>query len=177
MGARPVAPSTRLGALDALASLPVRAFVAAMKDVAPDRAVRIGASLGRGVARAGGYATEAARVNLRIAFPDWSEARREAVLLDSYANLGRTAVEIALLQGRHREALLAGVELTGLEHVEAAHARSKTGGFIVLTAHFGSWDLCGAALAAKYGYPLTVVQKGYVLNDRLVRPAMVVVAK
>ena len=161
MGGPPVASPRRSGALDSLAFLPVRAWVAAMKDVEPDRAVQIGARLGRAVARMGGYATEAARVNLRVAFPEWSEARREAVLLDSYASLGRTAADIALLQGRHREALLEGVELTGLEHVEAAHARSRTGGFIVLTAHFGSWDLCGAALAVKYGYPLTVVQKGF----------------
>ena len=84
--------------------------------------MRVGAALGRGVARLGGYATEAARVNLQVAFPDWSDAQREEVLVDSYANLGRTVAEIALLQGPHRSALLDRVELTGTEHVEAAHA-------------------------------------------------------
>jgi KDO2-lipid IV(A) lauroyltransferase len=146
---------------DSLAMLPVHGFVAALKHLPPARAVRVGASLGRGIAGLGGYATEAARANLELAFPEWSAARRDAVLVESYANLGRTAAEIALLQGPHRAALIDGVELTGLEHVEAAHAHSKSGGFIVLTAHFGSWDLCGAALAAKYGYALTVVQKGF----------------
>jgi KDO2-lipid IV(A) lauroyltransferase len=99
-----------------------------------------------------------ARVNLRIAFPEWSEAERERVLVDSFAGLGRSLVELAWLGRRDPQTLAERVRVDGLEHVEAARSRSGGGGLIVLTAHFGSWEMFAAAMAA-HGFPIVAVQR------------------
>jgi KDO2-lipid IV(A) lauroyltransferase len=125
----------------------------------PDRtALALGAAFGRSWVRWGLPRTRDARVNLRIAFPEWSEAERERVLGASFANLGRGVVELAWLGRREPGALAARVRVEGAHHVAAARARANGGGLIVLTAHFGSWELFAAAIAA-HGFPLTIVQR------------------
>ncbi len=148
-----------------LGFLPLRIVRVLLRNLEPERAARVGAVLGRTIGRLGGARAQVARINLQIAFPDWTDAMRRRVLLESYANMGRGIAELAVLQGPHREALLAGVELEGLEHLAAAEAASSTGGVVVLTAHFGSWDLCAAALANR-GLPVSVVHRGFE-NPRL----------
>jgi KDO2-lipid IV(A) lauroyltransferase len=146
--------------LDELGFLPLRALRAALAGRDPDRALRIGASLGRAVARAGAGRSEIARINLELAFPDLEQPARERLLVESYANLGRTVAELALLQGPHRETVIERVRLEGSRHLLDAEKSSPTGGVIVLTAHFGSWDLCAAAMSAQ-GHPLSVVHRGF----------------
>ncbi|MFI5318260.1 MAG: lysophospholipid acyltransferase family protein [Myxococcota bacterium] len=125
----------------------------------PDRSgLALGAALGRTWVRLGFPRTRAARVNLRIAFPEWREAEREDVLRESFANLGRSAVELAWLGRRDPRALAARVRVEGREHLEAARAQAPGGGVIVLTAHFGSWELIAAVLVA-LGFPLAVVHR------------------
>lgn len=143
-------------ALEYAALLGVRQSI---RHLPPERAIALGASIGRNYARAGGPRTSDAAINLAIAFPEWSDAERARVLEDSFANLGRHLAEVFLLQGPHRERLLEGVDVEGHENYEAARSRSESGGTIVLTAHFGSWELCGAAMAAR-GYPVSVVHHG-----------------
>jgi KDO2-lipid IV(A) lauroyltransferase len=122
------------------------------------RALAFGAGLGRAWARLGGPRTQIARVNLRIAFPTWSEARRDAVLVRSFENFGRSRAEFALLARLGPGALRARVRIEGAEHYEAAKRASKTGGVIAITGHFGSWELLAAAMAA-HGFPFVAVQK------------------
>lgn len=122
----------------------------------PEPAVALGACIGAAWARAHGPRTRDARVNLALAFPDWSEARREEVLERAFANLGRQLAEVCLLQGPHRERLLAGIEVIGGDHYQEARRQSESGGIIALTAHFGAWELCAAVMAER-GYPVSVV--------------------
>jgi KDO2-lipid IV(A) lauroyltransferase len=126
------------------------------RHLSPGVAIALGGVIGRLYARLGGPRTGDALVNLRIAFPNWSRGERRGVLEACFANMGRSLAEVCLLQGRHREALLESVRIEGLEHYQAARAASTTGGVIVVTAHFGSWELCGAAIAHQ-GFPLSVV--------------------
>ena len=121
-----------------------------------ERSVRLGASLGRLYGRLGGARSGASRANIELVFPSWSDAEREALLLASFANMGRSIAETAQLRGSGRRALLQGVRVEGAEHYEAARARSKTGGVLAVSAHFGSWELLGAAMV-DHGYPLSVV--------------------
>jgi len=123
-----------------------------------ERALALGAGLGRAWARLGGPRTRVARANLRIAFPRWSEARRNAVLVKSFENFGRSFAEFALLARLGPEALKERVRIEGIEHYEAARRASRTGGVIAITAHFGSWELLAAAMAA-HGFPFVAVQK------------------
>lgn len=115
---------------------------------------------GRRVARWGGRVTDTARINIEIAFPEKAEQERQRMLSDAYANMGRVVAELALLQGPRRSSLLDSVRIEGLEHLAEAEAASPSGGVIVLTAHFGSWDLCAAALSSR-GFPLSVVHRGF----------------
>jgi KDO2-lipid IV(A) lauroyltransferase len=94
--------------------------------------------------------------NIGFAFPEKTPDERRALAIASFASMGRCIAEVFLLQGRDRQTLLDGLDVVGLEHYEAAKLRSPSGGVIVLTAHFGSWELCGAAMA-QLGYPLSVV--------------------
>jgi len=152
--------SSRGSWADALGFLPVRILRAVLRDLPPQTALRLGAACGRWAAGMGGSGVEVARINLALAFPELSERERGRLLFESYANVGRVVAELALLQGRHREKLLEGVRIEGQEYLAAAEAASPTGGVMVVTAHFGSWDLCAAALTAQ-GHALTVVQRGF----------------
>jgi KDO2-lipid IV(A) lauroyltransferase len=125
----------------------------------PDRSVAVGARIGRLYARLRGPRTADAAINIALAFPESSDREREDLLLATFANLGRCIADVFLLQGRHRERLLAGLRVEGVEHYEEARQRSESGGMIVLTAHFGSWELAGAAMAQR-GYPVSVVHHG-----------------
>jgi KDO2-lipid IV(A) lauroyltransferase len=133
-----------------------RGFIALFRNVEPDRALRTLATLGRAYARTGLPRVREARINLRIAFPELTPSEREGLLVESFANLGRSIAETALLQGRHRDALFARVRIEGEEHIEAITRRGT--GASVVSAQFGSWELCGAALSAR-GYPLTSVYR------------------
>jgi KDO2-lipid IV(A) lauroyltransferase len=150
----------RSNVIDALGFLPFRLLRAGLRNLSPQRAIDFGASCGRIVARFGGSGVEVARTNLALAFPECSEQERGRMLYEVYANMGRVVAELALLQGRHRKQLLDGVHIEGREHLAAAEAASPTGAVMVVTAHFGSWDLCAAALTEQ-GHPLTVVHRGF----------------
>jgi KDO2-lipid IV(A) lauroyltransferase len=129
-----------------------------LESLPEQRALGLAAGLCRAWARLGGPRTQVARVNLRIAFPSWSEAQREAVLVRSFENIGRSVAEFARLGRLGPEALRERVRIEGLEHVEAARAQSKTGGIVAITGHFGSWEMLAAAMAA-HGFPFVAVQK------------------
>ena len=116
----------------------------------------LGGKLGTAYASLGAPRTGDAAVNLRIAFPASSSSERRRLLVASFANLGRCVAEVLLLQSRRRDELLAGVTVEGLENYDAARRSSTSGGAIVLTAHFGSWELSAAAMAER-GYPVSVV--------------------
>ena len=122
------------------------------------RALALGAALGRTWVGVRGPRVRVARVNLRLAFPEWSEAAREAVLVRSLENVGKSAVEFARLGRLGPEALRERVRIEGIEHWEAARASSKSGGVVVVTGHFGSWEVLAAAMAA-HGVPFVAVQK------------------
>jgi len=130
------------------------------RHLSPERAVALGGAVGRSVARSHGPRTQVALRNLEIAFPDWSDTERHRVMVASFANLGRGIAEVALLSGPHREQLLEGLRVEGIEHLEAAQKCAPHHGVILLTAHFGAWEVAGAGLTHA-GVPLTVVHHGF----------------
>jgi KDO2-lipid IV(A) lauroyltransferase len=68
----------------------------------------------------------------------------DALVRAHFAEAGRIAVEWARLPRLSPEALLARVGFTGLEHLEKALARGR--GALVVTAHYGNWELIPSAL-------------------------------
>jgi Kdo2-lipid IVA lauroyltransferase/acyltransferase len=92
-----------------------------------------------------------AEFNLRLAFPEWSDAQRQAVLKGMARNLGWMAAEFARLPGYTAENIENVVVLDGHENFLAGKSRGK--GVIYLTGHIGAWELSSYAHAL-YGFPL-----------------------
>src|SRR5216684_4203083 len=89
--------------------------------------------------------------NLRIAFPDWMEAQRDAVIRKMVRNLGWMAAEFARFPKYSKENIEEIVVLDGNENFLEARNRGK--GVLILTGHIGAWELSSFAHAL-YGYPL-----------------------
>jgi KDO2-lipid IV(A) lauroyltransferase len=69
-------------------------------------------------------------------------------------NFGRNVVEVFMLPQLSRDALVAMVDVRGIERID--HVLTSGRGVILATAHLGSWEVGGAALAAR-GYSITTV--------------------
>ena len=123
-----------------------------------DRAVALGAKLGRSWFRLGGPRTRRVRDQLEAAFPERDISDRENWAREVFIHLGRGLAELVLLRGRHRVALLDRVQVEGLEHIESAARQTPSGGVLIVTAHFGNWELA-CAKAASIGIPISVVYR------------------
>jgi len=113
---------------------------------------RRGASLGRLLYRLDGRHREVALKNLSAAFPEHDERWHDDVARRSFAQAGRTIME--LLWSPNLTTLAdptTVVRFESLDNLRQALAGGK--GAIVATAHAGNWEITGIA-AAHYGIPL-----------------------
>jgi Kdo2-lipid IVA lauroyltransferase/acyltransferase len=92
-----------------------------------------------------------AEFNLRLAFPEWCDAQRQAVIRGMVRNLGWMAAEFARLPRYSKENIEEVVILEGHENFLAGQRRGK--GVLYLTGHIGAWELSSFAHAL-YGFPL-----------------------
>lgn len=92
-----------------------------------------------------------AEFNLRLAFPDWSDAQRETVIRGMVRNLGWMAAEFARLSKYTKDNIEQAVVLSGHENFLEGQRRGK--GVLYLTGHIGGWELSSFAHAL-YGFPL-----------------------
>src|SRR5260221_13879042 len=77
-----------------------------------------------------------AEFNLRMAFPEWSDAQRRSVMKGMARNLGWMAAEFARLPKYTRENIESVVVLDGHENFLEGKSRGK--GVIYLTGHIGA---------------------------------------
>jgi KDO2-lipid IV(A) lauroyltransferase len=121
---------------------------------------RVVLALGRGLGRIWaaldrrhlGIAAE----NLRLAFPEWHEARVRATARGVYAHFAAVLLEILWMEGRPVAELLALTEIEGLEHLKAALALGR--GVVSPIAHLGNWELQGVATPPLIG-PSAVIAR------------------
>lgn len=95
--------------------------------------------------------------NLDIAFPGLIRAEKEAIVRESFRNLGRVVVEtirLPLLNRDNIERLVEYHPIFGLETYLKARQGNRS--IIFLGGHFGAWELHGAAHAI-YGYSGSVI--------------------
>src|ERR1700730_2490444 len=92
-----------------------------------------------------------AEFNLRVAFPEWDEVRRQGVIRGMVRNLGWMAAEFARFPRYTRENIEEVVILDGHENFLNGQRRGK--GVVYLTGHIGAWELSSFAHAL-YGFPL-----------------------
>ena len=102
-----------------------------------------------------------AMVNLRIAFPEKSDAERLAIVRESCRNFGRIAAEWCHMYRLTRENV---GEWVTYADPEFWSVRVPTilgaSGVLVLTGHFGNWELLAHAIGL-YGNPIHLVHRPF----------------
>jgi len=97
-------------------------------------------------------------LNLSFAFPDKSEDERRAILRESLRNLGRLVAEFCHLSTLTKENIEERVRPAHPEQWKAIVSKCKETGALILTGHFGNWELSAYA-HAYYGFPLHIVHR------------------
>src|SRR5262249_51489733 len=91
--------------------------------------------------------TRLARRNIALAFPEKSEAEREAILKGSWDNFARVMVEFVFLEQiaafdvEHRERNY--FTIGGIPYFEALRDDGKTA--VIFGAHLGNWEMVAVA--------------------------------
>jgi Kdo2-lipid IVA lauroyltransferase/acyltransferase len=93
----------------------------------------------------------AAMFNLRLAFPDWTDAQRRRAIRGMVRQIGWMAGEFSQFPKYTRERIEHIVVVDGFENFDAVRRRGK--GVLFLTGHMSAWELAPFAQAL-YGYPL-----------------------
>ncbi len=113
------------------------------------RFVKVGEWLGRFAFDVLRVRREVALANLRFAFgEEMSEEEIVDLARRSYAQLGGTLLEFASLSRMTQRELVDEVEIEGMEYLEEALEKSGKGAMLV-TGHYGNWELFGAAFVAR----------------------------
>ena len=118
-------------------------------------AVALGAFLGRLAWYAIPRHRSLALRHLALAFPGQTEAWRKRVGRASFANLGRSALELCVAQ---RTDLLGSVEMApgSLELFRSLHADGR--GVVAFSCHLGNWELLARRIAAA-GLPVATIAR------------------
>jgi KDO2-lipid IV(A) lauroyltransferase len=135
----------------------IRGSAAALRRLSFERAGAIGERIGMLGYKPLGIRRAVVERQVAAAFPGLTEAEVARIARASYASLGRTTIETALLPTYSREQVLSLVEeVTGWELVERALAQGR--GCMIVTGHLGNWELGGSYVAA-CGVPLEAVAR------------------
>ena len=95
-------------------------------------------------------ASEHLRCSLQLS----DEQSVRAIAKQCFQNLGKTVVEFMRFPRLDKQQIRQYVKLEGVEHVKQALAQGK--GAIILTGHFGNWELLAASISATVA-PLTPI--------------------
>jgi KDO2-lipid IV(A) lauroyltransferase len=94
------------------------------------------------------------KLNLRLAFPEWSGREQRRVLFGLFQNLGRMLADFAHFPRMNRDNIERFLVYDGFENYARAQEQGK--GVLFLTAHFGNWEISSFAHGL-YGYPCNFV--------------------
>lgn len=107
----------------------------------------IGGLLGRLLHRLLPKRREVCLTNLRIAFPDKTEAERQRLCHNHFVSLSKGLFDAAFGWWGHKEALKKRSYIEGLSYLEAALATERP--IIFLSSHFTSLEVSGSIIADK----------------------------
>lgn len=139
----------------------LRGVVALLERLGLRSASAVGAGIGTLGYRPLAIRREVVERQVRAALPELDRDEVRRIAKASYAHLGRTTTETALLPLYDRERIISLFEeVEGWSIVEERLARGK--GLILVTGHLGNWELGGAYLAAR-GVPMQAVAR-YMAN-------------
>ncbi len=129
-------------------------LLGAIKLLPHSSARRLGALLGALVAALARDRRRLIRDNLAHALPELSTARRAEIAADCFRHFGAAFVDALSMRRFDAPDLCRRVDWDGLEHLIAAERAGK--GVIVLSAHFGNWEIAANAVGALHG-PMSAV--------------------
>ncbi len=136
----------------------VAAVTAALRALPLERAVRVGARLGGWAMNFDRPNRAIAHKNLEIAFPEKTALERLAILRAMYRSWGRMLAEWTHFGELSRANVEQVVTYEGKEHWDEAERLSKGRGLLVLTSHFGNFELLQLAHSI-YGYHIAIVYR------------------
>ena len=128
--------------------------------------LNLGKALGKVIQLASGSRQRIVDINLANCFPEFSEAKREAIKSRCYKNIGISLLEMSMCWWWSADKLKPLVEIRGQEHINAALESGR--GVILLTGHFTSLEI-GARLLALF-MPIQVMyrkQKNHLFDSYL----------
>jgi Kdo2-lipid IVA lauroyltransferase/acyltransferase len=123
-------------------------------------AMRLAAAVAAGGIRMAGRLRRIGLKNLAIAFPEKSETERLAILVASYRNLGRMVAECAHLGDLTAANVRERVVLAPDDPIWAGEMlpHLATQGILILTGHFGNWEMFAYAYGL-FGHPVSLVHQ------------------
>ena len=140
-----MAAKARSGTLDRLVYVAVRLAVCFVQALPFAVALRFADLLAALAYRVDKRHRRVAEENLRFAFPDWTDARRTRLVKDCYRHFCTMVIEIAVLPRKLRvENWRTYATLVGGDRILSALLDDRP--VLVVTAHFGNWELAGFAL-------------------------------
>jgi KDO2-lipid IV(A) lauroyltransferase len=105
----------------------------------------IGSLLGRLLYRLVPSRRRIARINIKQAYPDYSEEQIKQLMKASFINMGISVFDMAIAWWARRDYLRARCSVEGMEHLEKALAKGH--GVILLTGHFSTLEIGGILMA------------------------------
>ncbi len=94
--------------------------------------------------------------NLKTAYKDIDEKRREEFAKSSFKNLGRVAAEFSRMTSYDRDFIKGIIDVEGWENFENAIKKGK--GIVFLTGHLGNWELMAYSQSLR-GYPCNIIAR------------------
>jgi KDO2-lipid IV(A) lauroyltransferase len=132
-----------------------RAVLALLGAIPFNAARRVGRGLGRLGHTPFGVRRNVVERQVAAAFPERDAAAVDVLAREAFSHFGEVIIETALLPRLGRLGILDLFEgAEGFEGILEAQAAGK--GIILITGHFGNWELAGAYVAAR-GVPIEVI--------------------
>ncbi|MEO7366632.1 MAG: hypothetical protein ABIZ36_01665, partial [Gemmatimonadaceae bacterium] len=105
--------------------------------------------------------------NLRLAFPEKDDAWIAAITRKAYEHLGSEATAMVRLSKLDSQAVIERTILTGWDVMEGALSEGR--GLLLVTGHYGNWEIAAATVAAR-GIPIAAIvrrQGNRLVDERL----------
>ena len=119
----------------------IGALVAPLRAMDRERAIRAGARVGALAMHLDRVDRPVAMRNLEIAFPELSRAGRLRILRATYENWGRTLAEWIHFPSLGPDNIARYATYRGMENWRRGVELSRERGGLILTGHFGNWEL------------------------------------
>lgn len=118
---------------------------------------RLGAAAGTLLGTVLGYRRSVTMDNLHNAFPEFDEHKLRDIARGSFRSVGTALFEFVYFPRLDSKRINELVQIGNAELVERVFSRGK--GIILLTAHFGNWELLAQSVPARTGIPVHVIVK------------------